>query len=151
MQIIWKIFLQNMIYLGYGQSKTEWACGRELEVIFIDFGGATPPVLSKVEFTLWFTIQRSHGKFPNWSPFEVANPPFSMYHPPQSPESPQEMPRFEVKFQALGCVILPKVLKNIGTRYFPIPLALRTSPSENFSFFIFVYYPAKLVKVLIYK
>ena len=28
-----------------------------------------------------------------------------MYHPPQSPESPQEMPRFEVKVQALGCVI----------------------------------------------
>ena len=89
--------LQNMIFLCYGQSKTEWACGRALQVIFIDFGGATLPVLSKVEFTLWFTIQRSHGKFPNWSPFEVANPPFSMYHPPQSPESPQEMPRFEVK------------------------------------------------------
>ena len=64
--------LQNMIFLCYGQSKTEWACGRELEVIFIDFGGATLPVLSKLEFTLWFTIQRSHRKFANRSPFEVA-------------------------------------------------------------------------------
>ena len=73
-----------------------------------------------------------------------------MYHPPQSPESPEEMPRFEVKVQALGCVILPKVLKNIGTRYYPIPLALRTSPSEKFSKKNFIYYPAKQVEVLLY-
>ena len=33
----------------------------------------------------------------------------------------------------LGCVILPKVLKNIGIVNFPITLALRTSPSEKFS------------------
>ena len=50
----------------------------------------------------------------------------------------------------LGCVILPKVLKNIGIVNFPITLALRTSPSEKFSKIFFVYYPAKQVEVLLY-
>ena len=50
----------------------------------------------------------------------------------------------------LGCVILPKVLKNFGTSVFPNPLALRTSPSEKFSNFVFVYYPGKPVEVLLY-
>ena len=51
---------------------------------------------------------------------------------------------------ALGYVILPKVLKNIGIVNFPITLALRTSPSEKFSKKIFIYYPAKQVEVLLY-
>ena len=37
-----------------------------------------------------------------------------------------------VHYVLLGCVILPKVLRNIGTRQFPIPLDPRTSPSEKF-------------------
>ena len=45
---------------------------------------------------------------------------------------------------------MPKVLKNFGTSVFPNPLALRTSPSEKFSKFVFVYYPGKPVEVLLY-
>ena len=50
----------------------------------------------------------------------------------------------------VGCVILPKVLKNIGIVNFPITLALRTLPSEKFSKKFLIYYPAKLVGVLLY-
>ena len=50
----------------------------------------------------------------------------------------------------LGCVILPKVLKNIGTRQFPIPLDPKTSPSEKNSKNFQIYYPTKPVEVLLY-
>ena len=50
----------------------------------------------------------------------------------------------------VGWVILPKVLKKFGTKWFPIALALRTSPSEKNFKKIFIYYPAKLVEVLLY-
>ena len=45
---------------------------------------------------------------------------------------------------------MPKVLRNIGILVFPIHLALRTSPSEKFSKIFLIYYPTKLVEVLLY-
>ena len=53
-------------------------------------------------------------------------------------------------YNPIGCVILPKVLRNIGTRQFPIPLDPKTSPSEKNSKHFQIYYPTKPVEVLLY-
>ena len=58
--------------------------------------------------------------------------------------------RTNSSYAAVGCVILPKVLKNIGTRQFPIPLDPKTSPSEKFSKNFQIYYWFKPVEVLLY-
>ena len=55
------------------------------------------------------------------------------------------------KYILLGWVILPKVLKFMVFRHFPIHLDPRTSPSEKISIYFEIYYPGKPVEVLLYK
>ena len=53
--------------------------------------------------------------------------------------------------RSLGCSILPKVQKYFVPGQFPIPLDPRMSPSEKISIFFEIYYPTKLVEVLLYE